>query len=119
MRKLATVIGAVTVSVVSVGAMSAPGVGPAADPFRPFPAVEAGGAHAVAGAVKLRLSAVLISPYRRQAVINNRLMTVGAKIGGGRILAIDPRGVLVLRQGKRLWLQLIRRGVLRPEEGGA
>jgi len=119
MRRYRLLAGTLIILLVVSAAMSAADAIPIADPFRPFPAVEAGGAHAVAGAVKLRLSAVLISPYRRQAVINNRLMTVGAKIGGGRILAIDPRGVLVLRQGKRLWLQLIRRGVLRPEEGGA
>ena len=74
MRKLATVIGALIVLVASGGAMSAPSAVPGADPFRPFPAVEVAAPRAAAGVVKLRLSAVLIGPYRRQAVINNRLM---------------------------------------------
>lgn len=118
MKKLATIIGALTVLMASGSAMSAPNVGPGMDPFRPFPAVETIAPRAAAGAVKLYLSAVLISPYRRQAVIDNRLMATGGEIGGARILEIDPRGVLVLRQGKRLWLQLIRKSVLRPGEGG-
>lgn len=118
MKKTATIIGALTVLVASGGAMSAPGVNPGMDPFRPFPAVETITPDTAAGIVKLRLSAVLISPYRRQAVVNNRLVAVGDRINGVRILEIDPRGVLVLRRGERLWLQLIRGRVLRPGEGG-
>lgn len=118
MRKLVTVIGALIVLLASGGARSAPSVVPAADPFRPFPAVEAVAPRVPASVALLRLSAVLIGPYRRQAVINNRLMAVGARIGGVRILEIDPRGVLVLRRGKRLWLHLIRGRVLRPGESG-
>ncbi len=118
MKKLAMTISALTVLMASGSAISAPSASPGMDPFRPFPAVETFTPNAAAGGVKLRLSAVLISPYRRQAVINHRLVAVGGRIGSARILEIDPRGVLVLRQGKRLWLQLIRGRVLRPGEGG-
>lgn len=115
MRRYRLLAGTLIILLVANGAMSAADAMPVADPFRPFPSAEVMSPSIPASVATLRLSAVLISPYRHQAIINNRLITVGDHIGGVQVLQIDPRGVLVLRQGKKLWLQLVRQNIAKPE----
>lgn len=117
MRRYGLVAGALIVLLLASAAMSAANAVPVADPFRPFPSAEVTSSSIPVSVATLRLSAVLISPYRHQAIINNQLITVGDHIGGVQVLQIDPRGVLVLRQGKKLWLQLVQRDITKPEGG--
>ncbi len=117
MRRYGLVAGTLILLLLAGGAMSAANAAPVADPFRPFPSTEVTSSSISVSVASLRLSAVLISPYRHQAVINNQLITVGDRIGGAQVLQIGPRGVLVLRQGRKYWLQLVRRDVAKPEGG--
>lgn len=117
MRRYRPVAGTLIILLLASGVMSAADAMSVADPFRPFPSAELTSSSIPASVATLRLSAVLISPYRHQAIINNRLITVGDHIGGVQVLQIDPRGVLVLRQGEKRWLQLVQRDIAKPEGG--
>ena len=77
------------------GTLSAAEEAPVRDPMRPFGAASPG----VAAAAKPRfeLSAVLISPARRVAIVNGKPYSRGAVVDGAEIVAIDP-GVVRLRE---------------------
>ncbi len=117
MRRYGPIASAWVVLLAAGSAISATSAHSVADPFRPFPSAEVASSRTSVSVAALHLSAVLISPYRHQAIINSRLITVGDYIGAAQVLKIDPRGVLILRQGRKLWLQLVRRDITKPEGG--
>jgi MSHA biogenesis protein MshK len=83
-----------------VGASAASAESGLVDPTRPALGVGAVSAPADGGA--LTLQSTLISPRRRVAVINGRSYTVGERVDGARILAIEPYAVrLDTAQGGR------------------
>lgn len=58
------------------------------------------------GSASWKLTAILVSPQRRLAVINNRLVEVGNRVSGARVKAISNYAVeLELSGGERLLLK--------------
>ena len=75
---------------------------PLRDPMQPFKA-GAGGVAGVAGAPRFRLSAVLISPTRRVAILNGAPRQEGDRIDGATLTHIDAQWVR-LEQGAASWV---------------
>ncbi|GIX22277.1 MAG: hypothetical protein KatS3mg121_1060 [Gammaproteobacteria bacterium] len=73
------------------------------DPMRP----DGAAAPSAAGAAALRLQAVLVSPGRRLAVINGRVLREGERIAGARLLRIAERAVELERGGRRIVLRTV------------
>lgn len=69
------------------------------DPTRP-PVVLLGSLTRAPGEVSLRLDSVLISPFRRVAVINGTRVHVGDEIGGATVASIDEGSVSLIAEGK-------------------
>jgi MSHA biogenesis protein MshK len=78
-----------------------------ADPTRP--ATGAGSVPAPAEEGAFVLQSTLISPARRVAVINGRSYTVGERVDGARILAIEPYAVQLDAADGRRMLRLLPR----------
>lgn len=57
--------------------------------------------------VPLRLQAIVRTPHAAQAVINGQSLRVGERVDGARVVAINPRSVLIERQGRRELLKLV------------
>lgn len=80
------------------------------DPTRPS-FLGAGTDAAAAGGAKptpsLVLNAIRLSPTRRSAMINDRSVTVGERIGDARVVAIDRDGVRLQRGAEQFTLQLL------------
>ena len=77
---------------------------PLRDPMQPFKAVPgAGGGAGVAGAPRFRLTAVLISPTRRVAILNGAPRQEGDRIDGATLTHIDAQSVR-LEQGGASWV---------------
>lgn len=68
------------------------------EPFRPAPG-GSGGASA-APQPRFKLTAVLISPTRRVAIVNGKPLQEGQRVAGAELVKIDPRSVQ-LRDGNR------------------
>ena len=62
------------------------------DPMRP-PGQSSIKVYSSSSVVSWRLSAVLISPERRLAMINNKLVGIGGKINGAKVKAIHSHAV--------------------------
>lgn len=90
---------------------------PLSDPMRPPTGVVT--APAVSRVTQWQLTAILISPERRLATINNQVVAVGEKIGGARVKAIYGHAVELDVNGSTLVLkpqtQAVRRD--RREQG--
>ncbi len=52
------------------------------------------------------LNSILHAPGRQRAIINGRLLAVGDRIDGARVIAIDRDRVRLSRQGKTIILKL-------------
>ena len=52
------------------------------------------------------LNSILHAPGRQRAIINGRLLAVGERIDGARVIAIDRDRVRLSRQGKTIILKL-------------
>jgi hypothetical protein len=90
------------------------------DPTQPFRAAAAGesGAPATGPQPRFRLTAVLVSPTRRVAVVNGKAVPEGQQIGGAEVLRIDGRSVQ-LREGNREFVvQLGDARASAPRAGG-
>jgi hypothetical protein len=72
---------------------------PLRDPMQPFRAVGAEGGPGAAPTPRFRLTAVVISPTRRIAVINGKPYSQGQTVGGAEIVQIDAQSV-GLRDGE-------------------
>lgn len=56
--------------------------------------------------LKWRLTATIIGPQRRIAVINERAVQIGQKIDGAMLVAVEPGGVLLLHENRKSRLKL-------------
>lgn len=83
-----------------------------ADPTRPaaLGALEQG-APAAASAPPSRLQSVLISPGRRVAVIDGRMVSLGDRVGDSKLIAVAPTEVVLERGARRETLKLLPSGV--------
>ena len=73
---------------------------PVRDPMQPYRAV-AGPAGSVA-APRFALTAVLISPTRRVAIVNGKPYECGERVNGAEILRIDPDAVHLREHGSEI-----------------
>ena len=80
------------------------------DPTRPpgYRLVLPGGKKATAS-TRFLLSSVRISSARRTAVINDRLLEVGNRVNGAKVVAIYPSSVKLKKQGKIFTIRLLSR----------
>lgn len=85
------------------------------DPTRP-PSRHAGKhvSSPVSEASQWHLTMTRISGNDRVAVINDRLVSVGGRVDGARVLAIRPAAVLLEKADGRFTVQLSRASVKRP-----
>lgn len=74
------------------------------DPTRPTPSGVPGNTHV---GDRYRLESILVSPVRRQAVIDGRLVRVGDGVGRAVVVRIDPDAVWLRRRGRSLGLRLV------------
>lgn len=96
-----------TVLAILLLAASGAVLGALPDPTRPtLP-----GAAASAGP-GYRLESILVSPVRRQAVIDGHLVQVGDRVGHAVVLRIDPETVWLRGKGRPFGLRLIAAGRL-------
>lgn len=89
------------------------------DPTQPFRAAAAGEAAPPSGPQpRFKLTAVLVSPTRRVAIVNGKALQEGQQIGGAEVVKIDGRSVQ-LREGNREFVvQLGDARVSAPRAGG-
>lgn len=71
------------------------------DPMRPPTAGQAASAKS-AESPRWEVTAILVSSGRRLAMVNNRLLGVGATVDGARVKAIDGNSVELDIQGRAL-----------------
>ena len=57
------------------------------------------------------LSSTLVANGRRNAVINNRLVSVGQTINNARVLSIQTNAVWLLHKQKRIQIKLLAREI--------
>lgn len=60
------------------------------------------------------LSSTLVSPQRRSAVINDRVVAKGDKVDGALVLAIEPNKVRLRARGRELTLVMLNTDLKRP-----
>jgi hypothetical protein len=90
------------------------------DPTQPFRAAAGGEAAEPASGPqpRFKVTAVLVSPTRRVAIVNGHALQEGQWIGGAEVVKIDARSVQ-LREGNREFvLQLGDVRVSAPRAGG-
>jgi hypothetical protein len=73
---------------------------PVHDPTQPYRGVPGEGRTSAAPAPRFKLTAVLISPTRRVAVVNGKPLQEGQRVAGAQVVKIDGRSVQ-LREGAR------------------
>ncbi len=102
--------------------MLMPGVAPAVpldDPTRP-PAAQSSETHEVVHEpIRWMLNSTLVSAQRRTAVINDRVVGVGEKINGARVMEILPMAVRLRYDGRELTLVLLKNNIKRPSRNGS
>ena len=89
---------------------------PVRDPMRPFQAEVAGAAEAAARAPRFVLTAVLIAPQRRVAVVNGRPRRLGDHVDGAEITLIEPHAVHLRDGSDEIVVRL--RGTIRTAVAG-
>ncbi len=100
-----------------------PGTGiaepPLRDPTRP-PDLRPAKAQKAPAARRWHLAFTLVSGGRRSAVINGRIVGVGERIAGARVLAIEPGRVRLRARGREFNLLLLPQNVKKASrnEGG-
>jgi hypothetical protein len=88
---------------------------PVRDPMRPFSSAPGAGSTAVASAPRFALTAVLVAPTRRVAIVNGKPYQQGEKVDGAEIVAIEQDAVRLREQGAELVISLGRPGNGRPQ----
>ena len=68
---------------------------------------------------RLELTSTVVGPDRRVAVIDGRRLGVGDRIGGARIIAINPSSVRLVAAGRSYVLRLLRKTIKRPASEGS
>lgn len=87
---------------------------PVRDPMRPFGRGSAGGA-AVAAVPRFALTAVLIAPTRRIAIVNGKPYSQGESVDGAEIVSIEQGAVRLREHGADLVISLGRPSNGRPQ----
>jgi hypothetical protein len=90
------------------------------DPTQPFRAAAAGEPAAPASGrePRFKVTAVIVSPTRRVAIVNGKAVQEGQQIGGAEVVKIDGRSVQ-LREGNREFVvQLGDARASAPHAGG-
>ncbi len=110
MSKAALVVSALLAVAGAVRADEAP----VRDPMRPFGRASSAGA-AVAAVPRFALTAVLIAPTRRIAIVNGEPYSQGETVDGAEIVAIEPGAVRFREHGAELVVLLGRPSNGRPQ----
>jgi hypothetical protein len=92
---------------------------PVRDPMQPFVAVagEPSGGTSATPAPRFRLTAVLIAPSRRVAIVNGRPYQEGQRVDGAEIVSIEAHDVR-LRDGKAELILHLGGGLAGAHAGG-
>ena len=77
------------------------------DPTRPSYATVGASPNEPQAAASLVLNAIRLSPGQRRAMINNRTVRVGERVGDARVVAIDRGGVRLQRGTEQFTLHLL------------
>jgi MSHA biogenesis protein MshK len=88
------------------------------DPTRP-PSFSAARPEAAEAASDLVLQTVLVSPERRNAIVNGRLVRVGDSVSGMRVIEIRESAVVLRGPGEQRTLSLFPAVEKRPGAGHA
>ena len=91
---------------------------PLRDPMRPFGSDSSSGTVAVPDAPRFTLTAVLVSPTRRVAVVNGRPYLEGDAVDGAEIVAIELDSVRLREHGAERVISLRRPGAGRQSVQG-
>ncbi|HUQ53208.1 MAG TPA: hypothetical protein VM692_13365 [Gammaproteobacteria bacterium] len=102
------------VALLAIAAARAEDTPPVRDPMRPFGSVAAAAA-AAAKAPRFAMTAVLIAPSRRVAIVNGKPYAQGATVDGAEIVAIEHDVVRLRERGAELVIHLGRPGDGRPQ----
>ena len=62
------------------------------------------------------LSSTLVSPERRSAVINGRVVTLGEDVSGARVMEIDSMKVVLNNNGQQIVLMLLEKNIKQPSK---
>ena len=57
------------------------------------------------------LSFIQYSSLRRSAIINDRLVGVGSRVGGAKVIAINPSSVKLKKNGKVFTVKLLSKNI--------
>jgi hypothetical protein len=90
---------------------------PVRDPMRPFATGPAASSTPGASGPRFVLTAVLLAPERRVAVINGEPRLLGDTVGGAKIVAIEADAVRLQEGDKELVIVLGRRVQARSASG--
>ena len=60
------------------------------------------------------LSSTLVSREHRNAVINNRVVSLGDVVSGARVVEIEPMRVVLNRNGQQIVLMLLEKNIKQP-----
>ena len=116
MFKAAAVLGALVVVAVAVARVAGAEDAPVRDPMRPFGSAAAtAGSAPAASAPRFALTAVLIAPTRRVAIVNGKPYQQGESVDGAEIVAIEQGAVRMRERGTELVVSLGRPGNGRPQ----
>jgi len=83
------------------------------DPTRPPNTVSGKTVPDVQQPVKWNLTATIVGPERRVAVINDRAVQIGQKIDGAVLVAVEAGSAQLVREGKQMQLKLHKTAVKR------
>jgi hypothetical protein len=101
--RCALIVAAVLAATGAAGAEDAP----VRDPMQPYRFVAGpGGPSGVVGVPRFALTAVLISPTRRVAIVNGKPYERGESVDGAEIVRIDPDAVHLRQHGNELVVPL-------------
>ena len=89
---------------------------PVRDPMQPYRFVAGPGGVGVA-APRFALTAVLISPTRRVAIVNGKPYERGESVSGAEIVRIDADAVHLREHGNELIVPLGHAAVAKPSQG--
>jgi len=90
---------------------------PVRDPMQPYRFVAGSGSAGGVVTPRFALTAVLISPTRRVAIVNGKPYERGESIGGAEIVRIDPDAVHLREHGNELVVPLGHAAVGKPSQG--
>ena len=116
MFRAAAVLVALVVAAVAAAGVARADDAPVRDPMRPFGSAAAtAGSATAASAPRFALTAVLIAPTRRVAIVNGKPYQQGESVDGAEIVAIEQGAVRMRERGTELVVSLGRPGNGRPQ----